>query len=168
VHSAEHTVTLQAQAWSCTGARTDPYDPYESTDFWQRAERAKITAAERENREKELVKAREEKEAEKKDEDREEEKVRKCHSSSTLHIQVLDDGCLVRVLNDNYTIFTELKGSDLAQGQRYELKAEKWGTFKCRTVLGAPSTLSAGLLSRSRIEVGETLRRICWRRSRAF
>ena len=27
VHSAERTVTLQAEAWSCTGARTDRTDP---------------------------------------------------------------------------------------------------------------------------------------------
>jgi hypothetical protein len=57
-------------------------------------------------------------------------------------IQVLNDGSLATVLNDNYkTIFIELKGSHLAQGQRYELKAEQWGTFKYRTVLGAPSVV---------------------------
>jgi hypothetical protein len=38
-------------------------------------------------------------------------------------------------------IFIELKGPKFAQGQRYEVRAEQWGTFKYTTVLGAPSTI---------------------------
>ena len=67
-------------------------------------------AVERENREKELVKAREEKEAE---ERMRIARKRRYESAALLQlsvIQVLDDGCLAHVLNDNYkTIFIELK-----------------------------------------------------------
>jgi hypothetical protein len=60
-------------------------------------------------------------------------------------IQVVKDGCLARVSNDNHKrIFLELTGSDLAraaEGQRYKVPAEKSGTFKYTTVLGAPSTV---------------------------
>lgn len=57
-------------------------------------------------------------------------------------IQVVKDGCLARVLNDNQKrIFLELTGPDFAQGQRYEVRAERSGTFKYATVLGAPSTV---------------------------
>jgi hypothetical protein len=41
-------------------------------------------------------------------------------------IQVLNDGCLARILNENgKRIFIKLRGSNLAQGQRYEAKAEQ-------------------------------------------
>ena len=38
-------------------------------------------------------------------------------------------------------IFLELTGPDFAQGQRYEVRAERSGTFNYTTVLGAPSTV---------------------------
>ena len=57
-------------------------------------------------------------------------------------IQVVKDGCLARVLNDNQKrIFLELTGPDFAQGQGYEARAERSGTFNYTTVLGAPSTV---------------------------
>ena len=60
-------------------------------------------------------------------------------------IQVLDDGCLARVLESNAStgkkIFIELRNPNWAEGQRYELRAEQYGTFSYKTVLGAPSTV---------------------------
>ena len=56
--------------------------------------------------------------------------------------QVLNDGCLATVLNENQKkIFLELVGPNFAQGQRYEVRAEQSGVFKYTTVLGASSTV---------------------------
>ena len=56
--------------------------------------------------------------------------------------QVLNNGCLARVLNDNHkSIFLELSGPNFAQGQRYKVRAERAGIFKDTTVLGAPTTV---------------------------
>jgi hypothetical protein len=57
--------------------------------------------------------------------------------------QVVNNGCLVRVLNDDNhkSIFLELTGPDLAKDQRYKVRAERSGIFKYTTVLGAPTTV---------------------------
>jgi hypothetical protein len=114
----------------------------EKTDFWDRAERSRSAAIERQNREQALTKEREEQKAEEK---MRVARVKRYEAATVLQIeiiQVLNDGCLARVLNDNgKRIFIELKGPKFAQGQRYEVRAEQWGTFKYTTVLGAPSTI---------------------------
>ena len=73
------------------------------------------------------------------------ERIKRYEAATVLQIeiiQVVNDGCLARVLNDNQKrIFLELTGPDFAQGQRYEVRAERSGTFKYTTVLGAPSTV---------------------------
>ena len=114
----------------------------EKTDFWDRAERTKSAAIEKTNREQALVKEREEREAEKK---MEADRIKRYEAATVLEIeisQVLNNGCLARVLNDNHkSIFLELRGPNFAQGQRYKVRAERSGTFKYTTVLGAPSTV---------------------------
>ncbi len=73
------------------------------------------------------------------------ERKRRYEAATALEIeitQVVNDGCLARVLNDNNKrIFLELTGPDFAQGQRYQVRAEQSGVFKYTTVLGAPSTV---------------------------
>ena len=62
-------------------------------------------------------------------------------------VQVTEEGCLAIVLdNGNLTrkrIFIQLRGS-VAEGQRYEVRAEQSGTFSYKTVLGARRRLSDG------------------------
>jgi hypothetical protein len=115
------------------------------TDFWERAERTRSAAIERTAREQALVKEREEREAEEK---MKADRIKMYEAATLLEIevsQVLNNGCLARVLNDNHkSIFIELTGPDLAQaaqGQRYKVRAERSGIFKYTTVLGAPSTV---------------------------
>jgi hypothetical protein len=114
----------------------------EKTDFWDRAERTKSAAIEKTNREQALVKEREEREAEKK---MEADRIKRYEAATLLEIeisQVLNNGCLARVLNDNHkSIFLELRGPNFAQGQRYKVRAERSGIFKYTTVLGASSTV---------------------------
>jgi hypothetical protein len=114
----------------------------EKTDFWDRAERTRSATIERQNREQALAKEREEQKAEEK---MRVARMKRYEAATVLQIeiiQVLDDGCLARVLNDNHKrIFIELRGPNFAQGQRYEVRAEQWGTFKYTTVLDAPSTI---------------------------
>jgi len=114
----------------------------DKTDFWHRAEKTRDAAIEKQNREQALAKEREEREFE--------EKMRAARlqwyeDARVLQleiIQVLNDGCLARVLNENLKrIFIELRGANLAQGQRYEVRAEQKGTFKYTTVLGASSVV---------------------------
>jgi hypothetical protein len=116
-----------------------------NTDFWDRAERTRNAAIERKKRAEELVREREEREAEEKTKA---ERIKRYEAATILEfeiIQVVKDGCLARVLNDNHKrIFLELTGPDLAkaaQGQTYKVRAERSGTFKYTTVLGAPSTV---------------------------
>jgi hypothetical protein len=89
------------------------------TDFWERAERTRNAAIERKKRAEELVREREEREAEEKTKA---ERIKRYEAATPLQIeitQVLKDGCLARVLSDNRKlIFIDLRGSDLAQGQR--------------------------------------------------
>ena len=114
----------------------------EKTDFWDRAERTRSAEIEKTNREQGLVKEREEREAEKK---MEADRIKEYEAATLLEIeinQVLNNGCLARVLNANHkSIFLELTGPNLAQGQRYKVRAERSGVFKYTTVLGAPSTV---------------------------
>ena len=117
----------------------------EKTDFWDRAETTRSAAIERTTREQALIKEREEREAEKK---MEADRIKRYEAATVLEIeiiQVVKDGCLARVSNDNQKrIFLELTGSDLAraaEGQRYKVRAERSGTFRYTTVLGAPSTV---------------------------
>jgi hypothetical protein len=116
----------------------------EKTDFWQRAESARKAAIERQNREKEITKAREQREKERKIDAARLEKYENATKLEIEIVQILDEGCLATVLeNDNWTrkrIFIELRGS-VAEGQRYEVRAEQSGTFSYKTVLGAPSTV---------------------------
>ena len=112
------------------------------TDFWDRAERTRKAAIERKKRAEELVREREEREAEEKTKA---ERIKRYEAATVLEfeiIQVVKDGCLARVLNDNHrSIFLELRGPNFAQGQRYKVRAERSGIFKYTTVLGAPSTV---------------------------
>ncbi len=112
------------------------------TDFWERAKRTRSAAIERTDREQALVKEREEREAEEK---MKADRIKMYEAATLLEIeisQVLNNGCLARVLNDNHKrIFLELRGPNFAQGQRYQVRAERSGIFKYTTVLGAPSTV---------------------------
>ena len=89
---------------------------------------------EKENRERELATARQQKENE---ERIKAAKVKRYEDAAELAI-VLDNGNLTRK-----RIFIELRGS-VAQGQRYEVRAEQSGTFSYKTVLGARRRLSDG------------------------
>jgi hypothetical protein len=112
------------------------------TDFWERAERTRNVAIERKKRAEQLVRERQDQEAAEK---MKATRLKRYEAAPVLQleiIQVLNDGCLARVLNDNHKrIFIELRGANLAQGQQYEIRAGRWGTFKYTTVLGAPSTV---------------------------
>jgi hypothetical protein len=114
----------------------------EKTDFWDRAERTRSAAIERQNQEQALVKQREEREAQEK---KWRASMKRYEDAPVLEIeisQVLNNGCLVRVLNDDRkSIFLELTGPDLAEDQRYKIRAERSGIFKYTTVLGAPKTV---------------------------
>jgi hypothetical protein len=114
----------------------------EKTDFWDRAEKARNAAIDKEKTERLLAKERAMREAV---ERTKAERAKRYEAATVLQIeiiQVVKDGCLARVLNDNHKrIFLELTGSDFAQGQRYEVRAERSGTFSYTTVLGAPSTV---------------------------
>ena len=118
----------------------------EKTDFWDRAEKARDSAIDKEKSQRLLAKERAMREAvERTKADRIKEYKEKYKAATVLEIeiiQVVKDECLARVLNDNQKrIFLELTGPDFAQGQRYEVRAERSGTFKYTTVLGAPSTV---------------------------
>jgi hypothetical protein len=110
----------------------------EKTDFWHRAEQTRDAAIERQK----LAKEREEREFEKK---MRAARLQWYEAAPVLQVEiikVLNDGCLASVLNDNHKrIFIELRGANLAQGQRYGVRAEQRGTFIYTTVLGAPSTV---------------------------
>jgi hypothetical protein len=114
----------------------------EKTDFWDRAGKARETAIDKQKGERLLAKERAIREAE---ERMRVEKIKRYEAATVLQIeitQVLNNGCLARVLNDSQKrIFLELTGPDFVQGQRYEVRAEQSGTFKYTTVLGAPSTI---------------------------
>jgi hypothetical protein len=114
----------------------------EKTDFWDRAKRTRSAEIERTDREQALVKEREQRQAEEKIKA---DRIKTYEAATLLEIeisQVLNDGCLARVLNDNHkSIFLELTGPNFAQGQRYKVRAERSGIFKYTTVLGAPTTV---------------------------
>jgi hypothetical protein len=105
----------------------------DKTDFWERADKARNAAIEKQKREREVVKAREEKEEEKRMRIARQRRYESADLLQVSIIQVPNEACLARVLNDNHkTIFIELKSSNLAQGQKYELKAEKWEPLSAR------------------------------------
>ena len=112
------------------------------TDFWDRAEKTRNAAIDKEKTQRLLAKERAMREAV---ERTKAERIKRYEAATVLQIeiiQVVNDGCLARVLNDNHKrIFLELTGPNFAQGQRYEVRAEQSGTFKYTTVLGAPSTV---------------------------
>jgi hypothetical protein len=112
------------------------------TDFWDRAEKARGAAIDKEKTQRLLAKERAMREAV---ERTKADRIKAYKAATVLEIeiiQVVKDGCLATVLNDNHKrIFLELTGPDFAQGQRYEVRAERSGTFKYTTVLGAPSTV---------------------------
>jgi hypothetical protein len=114
----------------------------EKTDFRDRAGKTREAAIDKQKGERLLAKERAIREAE---ERMKAERGKRYEAATVLQIeiiQVVNDGCLARVLNDNQKrIFLELTGPDFAQGQRYEVRAEQSGTFKYTTVLGAPSTV---------------------------
>jgi hypothetical protein len=114
----------------------------EKTDFWDRAKTTRSAAIERTNREQALATEREEREAEEK---MKADRIKMYEAATLLEIeisQVLNNGCLARALNDNHkSIFIELRGPNFAQGQRYQVRAERSGIFKYTTVLGAPTTV---------------------------
>jgi membrane protein involved in colicin uptake len=71
------------------------------TDFWERAERTRNAAIETRKRAEEVVREREEREAEEKTKA---ERIKRYEAATVLEfeiIQVVKDGCLARVLNDN-------------------------------------------------------------------
>jgi hypothetical protein len=101
----------------------------EKTDFWDRAEKTRDAAIDKEKSQRLLAKERAMREAE---ERTKAERIKRYEAATVLEIeiiQVVKNGCLARVLNDNHKrIFLELTGPDLAQaaeGQRYEVRAEK-------------------------------------------
>ena len=112
------------------------------TDFWDRAEKTRDAAIDKQKSERLLAKERAIREAE---ERTKAERIKRYEAATILEIeitQVVNDGCLARVLNDNQKrIFRELPGPDFAQGQRYEVRAVQSGTFRYTTVLGASSTI---------------------------
>jgi hypothetical protein len=112
------------------------------TDFWDRAEKARDAAIDKEKSQRLLAKERAMREAV---ERTKADRIKAYEAATVLEIeiiQVVKDGCLATLLNDNHKrIFLELTGPDFAQGQRYEVRAERSGTFKYTTVLGAPSTV---------------------------
>jgi hypothetical protein len=112
------------------------------TDFWGRAEKTREAAIDKQKSERLLAKERAMREAEKR---AKAERGKRYEAATILQIeiiQVVKDGCLARVLNDNNKrIFLELTGPDFAHGQRYDVRAERSGTFNYTTVLGAPSTV---------------------------
>jgi hypothetical protein len=112
------------------------------TDFWDRAEKTRDAAIDKQKSERLLAKERAIREAE---ERMKAERIKRYEAATILEIeitQVVNDGCLARVLNDNQKrIFRELPGPDFAQGQRYEVRAVQSGTFRYTTVLGASSTI---------------------------
>ena len=110
------------------------------TDFWDRAEKTRDAAIDRRasgysQRNGRCGKPRRERRV------RESRGMRtlRCFKSRLFKCSMTDAW---QVLNDNHKrIFIELRGASLAQGQRYEVRAEQRGTFKYTTVLGAPSTV---------------------------
>ena len=114
----------------------------EKTDFWDRAEKTREAAIDKQKGERLLAKERAIREAE---ERLKAERIKRYKAATVLEIeitQVLDYGCLATVLNDNRKrIFLEPAGPNFAQGQKYEVRAEQSGVFKYTTVLSAPSTI---------------------------
>ena len=140
--SVVKVVSLDADSLRIESDRFQGTINVEKTDFWDRAEKARDTAIDKEKSQRLLAKERAMREAV------ERTKVQRIKSYEAVTvlqieiIQVVKDGCLASVLNDNHKrIFLELTGPDFAQGQRYEVRAERSGTFKYTTVLGAPSTV---------------------------
>ena len=118
------------------------WKPWEKTDFWDRAEKTREAATDKQKGELLLARERAIPEAE---ERMKAERIKRYETATVLEVeitQVLDYGCLATVLNDNRKkIFLELVGPNFAQGQRYEVRAEQSGVFKYTTVLGASSTV---------------------------
>jgi hypothetical protein len=114
----------------------------EKTDFWDRAEKTREAATDKQKGELLLARERAIREAE---ERMKAERIKRYETATVLEVeitQVLDYGCLATVLNDNRKrIFLELVGPKFAQGQRHEVRAEQSGVFKYTTVLGASSTV---------------------------
>ena len=120
------------------------------TDFWDRAEKARNAAIDKEKTQRLLAKERAMREAV---ERTKAERIKRYEAATVLQIeiiQVVNDGCLVRVLNDNHKrIFLELTGPNFAQGQRYEVRAEQSGTFSTRPCWAHLRRLNAGRLWQS-------------------
>lgn len=114
----------------------------EKTDFWDRAEKTREAAIDKQKGGRLLAKERAIREAE---ERLKAERIKRYKAATVLEIeitQVLDYGCLATVLNDNRKrIFLEPAGPNFAQGQKYEVRAEQSGVFNYTTVLSAPSTI---------------------------
>jgi hypothetical protein len=103
----------------------------EKTDFWDRAEKTREAAINKQKGERLLAKERAIREAE---ERMKAERIKRYEAATILEIeitQVPDYGCLATVLNDNRKrIFLELAGPNFAQGQRYEVRAEQSWSFQ--------------------------------------
>ena len=88
----------------------------EKTDFWHRAEKTRDAAIDKEKSQRLLAKERAMREAV---ENTKAERAKRYETATVLHIeiiQVVKDGCLATLLNDNHKrIFLELTGPDLAK-----------------------------------------------------
>jgi hypothetical protein len=122
----------------------------DKTDFWERAIETRNVAMERLKRDEEVKKAPEEKQ--KADEARD-ATIQGFESADNFQIeiiQVLSEGCLATIIKwdsaiepdpTGKRIFIEMTGSNLAEGQKYNVRAERSGTFSYTTALGASSTI---------------------------
>jgi hypothetical protein len=114
----------------------------EKTDFWDRAEKTREAAINKQKGERLLAKERAIREAE---ERMKAERIKRYEAATILEIeitQVPDYGCLATVLNDNRKrIFLELAGPNFAQVRGMKFERSNLGVFKYTTVLSAPSTI---------------------------
>jgi hypothetical protein len=112
------------------------------TDFWDRAEKTREAAIDKQKGERLLAKERAIREAE---ERMKAERIKRYEAATILEIeitQVPDYGCLATVLNDNRKrIFLELAGPNFAQVRGMKFERSNLGVFKYTTVLSAPSTI---------------------------
>jgi hypothetical protein len=122
----------------------------DKTDFWERAIKTKNVAMERLKCDEELKKAREEKHTADEARDATIQRYESADNFRIEIIQVLSEGCLATIIKRDSTIepdptgkriFIEMTGSNLAEGQKYNVRAERSGTFNCTTESGAPSTI---------------------------
>jgi hypothetical protein len=121
--------------------------------FWEQAERTRNAAIERKKRAEELVREREDREAAEK---MKAARLKRYEAAPVLQLeitQVLNDGCLAMILNDNHKGFLSNCGALIwrkVRGMKFE--RSNGGSLNTRPSWAHPLLSNGGLLSKSRIE----------------